>query len=235
VSPAPRIEIIPITGIPEVVEGDDLAAHIAEALATASQDARLVAGDIVVVTQKVVSKAAGRLVGAGDRMEAALAEAKRVVRKTASTLITETRHGHVCANSGVDDSNVAPGYVSLLPLDPDLSARRIRARLGRLTGVEPAVVISDTFGRAWRLGQTDIAIGVAGMDPFLDYRGELDANGKVLVATQIAVADEIAGAAEMVMGKSSGVCAAVVRGAPIRPGRGTAAQIIRPVAEDLFR
>lgn len=226
-----EIRIIPVEGIPEVGEGDDVAEHIVTALG----DGGIVAGDVVVVTQKIVSKAEGRLVRAEDRHAAVQSEAARVLRRMGQTAISETRHGFVCANSGVDDSNVAPGYVSLLPTDPDLSARRIRARLGVLTGIEPAVVVSDTFGRAWRLGQTDVAIGLAGMEAFLDYRGETDVNGRVLVATQIAIADEIAGAAEMVMGKTSGVCVALVRGAPARLGRGAATELVRPIAEDLFR
>jgi coenzyme F420-0:L-glutamate ligase / coenzyme F420-1:gamma-L-glutamate ligase len=150
-------------------------------------------------------------------------------------LISETRHGLVCANAGVDASNVEPGTVALLPIDPDLSARTLKARLDHLTGHDVAVIVSDTFGRAWRLGQTNVAIGLAGMDPYIDYRGTKDVFGNELNATRICVADELAGAAEVVMGKSAGVCAAIVRGAPIVRGSGSAAQIVRPPGEDLFR
>lgn len=225
-----EIRVIPLEGIPEVRPGDDLAAHIASAAAGVVVDE-----DVVVVAQKAVSKAEGRLQQSSDRVAVALAESARILRRSGDMVISETRHGYVCANAGVDASNIEPGWVCLLPLDPDASARRLRARLGRLTGCDVAVVVADTFGRAWRIGQTNVAIGVAGIDPFLDYRGQLDALGRPLTATQICIADEIAGAAEMVMGKSDGVCAAVVRGAPARPGRGAAASIARAPAQDLFR
>ncbi|CAN5343162.1 coenzyme F420-0:L-glutamate ligase [soil metagenome] len=241
-----EIRIIPIRGIPEIVPGDDLAARIAEAgRAVSEREGRAVSklkksirwadGDVVVVTQKVVSKAEGRLVRGITRREAALSESTRVLRRMGDAVISETRHGLVCANAGVDDSNVPGDCLALLPVDPDRSARRIRARLEHLVGVRLAVIVSDTFGRAWRVGQTDVAIGVAGMAPLTDYRGSTDTFGRSLAATLIAVADEIAGAAEMVMGKRLGVCAAVVRGAPVRPADGSAAEIIRPSHEDLFR
>jgi coenzyme F420-0:L-glutamate ligase/coenzyme F420-1:gamma-L-glutamate ligase len=150
-------------------------------------------------------------------------------------VIAETNHGLVCANAGVDASNVEGDNVVVLPRDPDASARRLRSRLLRLTGADVAVIVSDTFGRAWRLGQTNVAIGVAGMDPFVDHRGSTDTQGRVLDATRICVADEIAGAAEMVMGKADGICAAIVRGARIDRGRGAATDIVRPPSEDLFR
>jgi coenzyme F420-0:L-glutamate ligase/coenzyme F420-1:gamma-L-glutamate ligase len=150
-------------------------------------------------------------------------------------VIAETRHGLVCANAGVDASNVEGGMICLLPVDPDASARRLRSRVGHLCGADVAVIISDTFGRAWRLGQTDVAIGVAGIEPFVDYRGETDRAGRPLTATRIAIADELAGAAEMVMGKTTGICAAIVRGAPVRWGRGAAAEIVRSPGDDLFR
>ncbi|MDQ3767039.1 MAG: coenzyme F420-0:L-glutamate ligase [Actinomycetota bacterium] len=240
------IRIIPVHGIGEIVPGNDVAARIADARRAVSQRAsRAVSdegeedfcanGDVVVVTQKVVSKSEGRLVRGVTRREAALAESARVLRRMGDAVISETRHGLVCANAGVDDSNVPGDCLALLPVDPDRSARRIRARLEHLTGARLAVIISDTFGRAWRVGQTDVAIGVAGMAPLTDYRGSTDAFGRPLTATLIAVADEIAGAAEMVMGKRLGVCAAVVRGAPVTPADGAASEIIRPAREDLFR
>ncbi len=230
-----EIRIIPIQGVGEIAPGDDVAARIAEAVGRGGNGVLWTDGDVVVVTQKVVSKAEGRLVQGVTRREAALAESTRVLRRMGEAVISETRHGLVCANAGVDDSNVPGDSLALLPVDPDGSARRIRARLEHHTGARLAVIISDTFGRAWRVGQTDVAIGVAGMAPLNDYRGSTDAYGRPLSATLIAVADEIAGAAEMVMGKSLGVCAAVVRGAPVRPAAGAAAEIIRPSHEDLFR
>lgn len=223
------IEIRPVEGIGEVREGDDLAALFA----SAAGDLRT--GDVLVVTQKVVSKAEGRIAAAADKAEVVASESKRVLRRAGTMVIAETRHGFVCANAGVDESNVEIGELALLPLDPDLSARRIRSRLKHLLDVDVAVIISDTFGRAWRLGQTDAAIGVAGIEPFTDYVGTLDANGRVMMATRICIADELAGAAEMVMGKAAGICAAIVRGAPVTPGRGAATQIVRPPEDDLFR
>ena len=225
-----EIRIIPIEGVPEVQPGDDVAELILNASGTALEDR-----DVLVVTQKVVSKAEGRLVPAEDRRAAALEESAAVLRRVGEMVISETRHGFVCANSGVDASNVAEGTVALLPLDPDLSARRIRSRLAHLAGVDVAVIVSDTFGRAWRVGQTDVAIGVAGIEPFIDYRGTTDTQGRELTATAICVADELAGAAEMVMGKAEGICAAVVRGARTVPGRGSAVGIVRPARDDLFR
>jgi coenzyme F420-0:L-glutamate ligase / coenzyme F420-1:gamma-L-glutamate ligase len=226
-----EITVLGLEGIPEIEPGADLARHIAAALdgVDVGED------DVIVVAHKAVSKAEGRLVPSATRAEAALAESRRVLRRAGEMIISETRHGFVCANAGVDASNVPGDSVALLPLDPDLSARRLRARLGQTIGVRPAIVVSDTFGRAWRIGQTNVAIGVAGMDAFVDYRGSTDTQGRELSATRICVADEIAGAAEMVMGKSDGICAALVRGAPTRPGRGAATDIVRPHAEDLFR
>ncbi|MDQ3941339.1 MAG: coenzyme F420-0:L-glutamate ligase, partial [Actinomycetota bacterium] len=183
----------------------------------------------------VVSKAEGRLVPARDRDRAVLEESVRVVRRRGGMTISETRHGFICANAGVDASNVTGEEVALLPIDPDASARRIRARIKHLTGVNVGVVISDTFGRPWRLGQTDVAIGAAGIEVFLDYRGRTDTQGHELVATRIAVADELAGAAELVMGKTDRVCAAVIRGSPVLFGRGGAVELVRAPAEDLFR
>ena len=227
-----EIRIIPIADVPEVVTGDDLALLVT----TAAGDGAFQDGDVIVVTQKVVSKAEGRVVPATDRESSIESESVRVLRRTpGGMVISETRHGFVCANAGVDASNIDGEHIALLPVDPDASARRIRARIKHLTGVDVAVVISDTFGRAWRLGQTDVAIGVAGIEPFVDYRGSYDAQGREMTATRIAVADELAGAAELVMGKVDKICAAIVRGAKVKWGRGAAVEIVRPPGEDLFR
>ncbi|CAN5751201.1 hypothetical protein BH18ACT15_BH18ACT15_13670 [soil metagenome] len=225
------ISILPLPGIPEVRPGDDLADLIVEAAGPEGIRER----DVLVVAHKLVSKAEGRLASAERRLETALAESVRVLRRRGDLIISETRHGLVCANSGVDASNLPSGTVALLPLDPDLSARRLRARLCRLTAADVAVVISDTFGRAWRDGQTNVAIGIAGIEPFADYRGERDAHGNELVATRICTADEIAGAAELVMGKSTQVGVAIVRRAPVVFGRGEATEIVRSHGDDLFR
>ncbi|MEA2460564.1 MAG: dehydro coenzyme reductase / coenzyme F420-0:L-glutamate ligase / coenzyme [Actinomycetota bacterium] len=226
------IEIIPITGVPEIEPKDDVAAAIVEA---AGPDA-FRDGDVLVVTQKVVSKSEGRIVSADEKGAAVLGETKRVLRRAAGgMLISETRHGFVCANAGVDESNVELGKIALLPLDPDASARRVRSKVAHLTGTDVGVIVSDTFGRAWRLGQTDVAIGVAGFDPFNDYRGTTDVEGRELHATRICIADEIAGAAEMVMGKADRICAAIVRGTDVRMARGAATEIVRSPGEDMFR
>lgn len=226
-----ELRIIPLTGIPEVALGDDLG----EMIVGACKETALEDDDVVVVAQKAVSKAEGRVARADDRRAAAQAESRRILRRSGDMIISETHHGFVCANAGVDASNVAPGTITLLPLDPDLSARRLRARLEHLSGRALGVIVSDTFGRAWRLGQTNVAIGVAGLDPFVDYRGMTDAFGNELTATRICIADELAGAAEIVMGKASGICAAIVRGAPASRSAGNARSIARPPGEDLFR
>ena len=226
-----ELTVLGLAGLPEVEEGDDLAGLIAEA----APEGGLRDGDVVVVAHKVVSKAEGRVVEGRQRAEAIEAESARVLRRSGELVIAETRHGYVCANAGVDGSNVAPGSICLLPLDPDLSARRLRAGLRRLSGADVAVIVSDTFGRAWRRGQTNVAIGVAGIEPFLDYRGLQDSYGNELSATVICVADELAGAAELVMKKSSGRAAVVIRGAASVPGSGSAAGVVRPADEDLFR
>ncbi len=227
-----EIRIIPIEGVPEVVAGDDVALLVT----TAAGDGTFQEGDVIVVTHKVVSKAEGRVVPVADRDASIASESARIIRRTPSGMvISETRHGFVCANAGVDASNVDGDHVALLPVDPDASARRIRSRIKHLTGVDVAVVISDTFGRAWRLGQTDVAIGVAGIEPFVDYRGQFDSQGREMTATRIAVADELAGAAELVMGKIDKVCAAIVRGVRVKWGRGAATEIVRPPGDDLFR
>lgn len=227
-----EVSIIPIVGIPEIAPGDDVAGLVLEATGAGG----LVDGDVVVVTQKVVSKAEGRVALASEKQDLIAAESKRILRRTpGGMVIAETRHGLVCANAGVDESNVDKGHIVLLPVDPDASARRIRARIQHVAAVDVAVIVSDTFGRAWRLGQTDIAIGLAGLEPFIDYRGTRDSQGRELRATRIAVADEIAGAAELVMQKAAGICAAIVRGANLRAGRGEARELVRPPSEDLFR
>jgi coenzyme F420-0:L-glutamate ligase/coenzyme F420-1:gamma-L-glutamate ligase len=224
-----EITVFPVTGIGEVTPGDDLAALIA-ATGTELHD-----GDVVVVAQKVVSKAEDRIVPGSDRRSAARDESVRILRQSGDMIISETRHGFVCANAGVDASNVEGDHVLLLPLDPDLSARRLRAALKHLTGADVAVIVADTFGRAWRIGQTNVAIGVAGMDAFTDYTGTQDTQGRDLTATRICTADELAGAAELVMGKADGIPVAVIRGASITTGRGSARDIVRPPDEDLFR
>jgi coenzyme F420-0:L-glutamate ligase / coenzyme F420-1:gamma-L-glutamate ligase len=224
------LSVIPIEGLPDINEGDDIAALISARLSD-----RLMDGDVVVIAHKIVSKAEGRTRSADDHRDAAIAESSRILRRSGDMVISETRHGFVCANAGVDASNVSGERVVLLPLDPDLSARRLCARFAHLTGSVVAVIISDTFGRTWRMGQTNVAIGVAGMQPFVDYRGTMDTYGRELSATRICIADELAGAAELVMGKTRHIPAAVVRGAGITSGRGSAAEIVRPAAEDLFR
>jgi coenzyme F420-0:L-glutamate ligase/coenzyme F420-1:gamma-L-glutamate ligase len=236
--PAGPVVLLPIVGIPEVSPGADLGNLIVEA-ATAS-GIELADDDVLVVTHKVVSKAEGRIreVPPDDidaRRAIAEMEAARIVRRRSGLIIAETRHGFVCANAGVDASNLEPGQVSLLPVDPDKSARRLRARVRQLTGHAPALVITDTFGRAWRIGQTNVAIGVAGMLPVVDYRGSVDHFGVELKVTTIAVADEIAAAAELVMGKADRVPAAVARGVRYRRGRGSARALVRQAEDDLFR
>ena len=226
------IEIHPVEGVKEVVPGDDLGRLIHEAVQAGPG---LKEGDVLVVTQKVVSKAEGRIADARDKPQVVAEESKTILRRSGTMVIAETSHGFICANAGVDESNVKHGKLALLPLDPDLSARRIRKVLAHLSGVEVGVVISDTFGRAWRLGQTDVAIGVAGISPFTDYIGTTDTQGREMRATRICIADELAGAAEMVMRKAANVCAAVIRGAPVDAQRGAATSIVRPPEEDLFR
>ncbi|HUC37248.1 MAG TPA: coenzyme F420-0:L-glutamate ligase [Acidimicrobiales bacterium] len=229
------LTVTPVTGLPEIHRGDDLARMIAES-------ARLEDGDVVVVTQKIVSKAEGRMVrlegpGPAVRVRLIETEAVRVLRRRGELLVTETKHGFVCANSGVDLSNVEPGWAALLPEDPDRSARRIRDGLRAAAGVEVGVVVSDTFGRPWRQGVTDVAIGCAGVAAVVDLRGSTDSLGRPLVATEICVADEIASAAELVMRKAARIPVAVVRGVDgswLRDAS-VSKEVIRPPAEDLFR
>ena len=230
-----QVRIFAVRGIGEIAAGADLAALIAE-------QASLVEGDVVVVTQKVVSKAEGRMVPIDPsdpdaKRQLAESEAVRILRRRGDLVVTETRHGFVCANSGVDVSNVADGWAALLPEEPDRSARRIRDGLRARTGIEVAVMISDTFGRAWRRGVIDVAIGCAGIRAVVDLRGTTDALGRELVATEICVVDEIAAAADLVMGKARGIPVAVVRGVdPTWLGRGdVVGEVVRPYSEDLFR
>lgn len=223
------LTIIPVTGVGEVGAGDDIARLILDS------GAELADGDVLVVTQKVVSKAEGRLAPKEQKRDVIASESMRVLRRSGEMVISQTRHGFVCANAGVDSSNVEGDHVVLLPIDPDASARRIRARIAHLIGTDVACVITDTFGRAWRVGQTDVAIGVAGLDPFADYRGSRDTQGREMSATRICIADELAGAAELVMGKAEAVCAAIVRGYAWEPARARATDIVRAPNEDLFR
>jgi coenzyme F420-0:L-glutamate ligase/coenzyme F420-1:gamma-L-glutamate ligase len=247
---ARQLRIRPLIGLPELQEGDDLGRLIAEAAAPA-------ADEIVVVSQKAVSKVEGRVrrlaeVEPGDRaravaaqldkdpalVELVLAESRRIVRAERGVLITETDAGWVCANAGIDSSNLEEGLVSLLPEDGDASARRIRQEIGEASGVTPAVVVADSFGRAWRIGQADVAIGCAGLPPLADWRGRRDQHGRELSATHIALADELAAAADLVRDKDSGVPGAIIAGLEdlVTPDDGPGAQAIqRPPEEDLFR
>jgi len=228
-----RIEVVPVTGLPEIVPGNDLASLIAE-------HASLRDGDVVVVAQKIVSKAEGRVVHIDparrveERARIVGEESARVLARRGDTVIAQTRHGFVCANAGVDASNMPPDQLALLPLDPDGSARALREALRARTGATVGVVISDTFGRPWRIGQTNVALGVAGIHAVRDHRGEKDVFGTELEATIIALADEIAGAAEIVMGKSEGIPVAIVRGLEGSSGEGTARELIRSAEEDFF-
>jgi coenzyme F420-0:L-glutamate ligase/coenzyme F420-1:gamma-L-glutamate ligase len=228
---AGQLSVLPVTGLPEIEAGADLAALIT----SAAPDLR--DGDILVVTSKIVSKAEGRVV-TGDREAAIDAEAVRTVARRGQTRIVTTRHGLVLAAAGVDTSNTAPGTVVLLPADPDDSARRLRQAIAARSGIRVGLIISDTLGRAWRTGQTDTAIGAAGLLPLRDHRGQADTFGNPLEVTIAAVADEIAAAADLVKGKTSQIPVAIARGlaelvtAADGPG---AAALIRPAAEDMFR
>jgi coenzyme F420-0:L-glutamate ligase/coenzyme F420-1:gamma-L-glutamate ligase len=248
---SPRtVSVIPLEGLPELQTGDDLGLLLHDA---ATRAGGLEDRDVVVVAQKVVSKTEGRVVALSEiepseravelagsdadprHVEVILRESAGVVRTRPPLVIAETRHGFVCASAGVDASNTpGDGILVLLPLDPDASARRLRERLVELGGVEVGVIVSDSFGRAWRQGTTDVALGVAGLAPLRDLRGTTDARGRELRSTQIAVADELAGAAELVMGKASGIPAAIVRGVNAR-GDGSAAELVMPRERDLFR
>jgi coenzyme F420-0:L-glutamate ligase/coenzyme F420-1:gamma-L-glutamate ligase len=246
------VSIIGIDGIPEIEAGDDLAKFIAAA--AASQGETLQDHDVLVVTQKAVSKAEGRYVILEDiepsalaielatnwekdprHVEVVLRESKRIVRMDHGVIITETRHGLVCANAGVDASNVPGERLMLLPVDPDASAQRIREGIKRETGADVAVIVSDTFGRPWRTGYTEVAIGVAGMMPIIDYVGMIDTHGRELKATWICIADELASAAELVTGKINRVPVALIRGYPIPRGEGSAKEMVRMAETDMFR
>lgn len=229
------VEIIPVRGIGEIEPGDDLSALVSEALR--DQGVQLLDGDVVVVTQKVVSKAEGRIVpeAPDGRAGWVARETRRVVARRGDLVIAETRHGLVCANAGVDASNVAEGYLTLLPEDPDASAEEIRAALASWSGAEVAVMITDTFGRPWRQGLVNVAIGCAGFPALVDLRGTKDAVGRVLEATVEALADEVAAASGLVMGKADGIPAAVVRGVHAEGPALPASALLRAPEEDLFR
>ena len=235
-----ELRIFGVTGIGEIRPGDDLAGIIADAIAEHHDG--IVDGDVLVVTQKVVSKAEGQLVAVDPDdplSHKALVEAEtvRVLRRRGDLVISETKHGFVCANAGIDLSNVERGYAALLPEDSDRSARRIRDGIRARAGVEVAVIISDTFGRTWRKGLTDVAIGCAGIGAIVDYRGTTDTEGRELQVTEVAIVDELAGAADLVLGKATGLPVAVIRGVDrtwFRRGE-VHAEIVRDPAEDLFR
>jgi coenzyme F420-0:L-glutamate ligase/coenzyme F420-1:gamma-L-glutamate ligase len=233
------LSIIPIGGIGEIQPGDELAELILDA--AVAQQTPLANGDCLVVTQKVVSKAEGRLVQLDPldldaRRRLVESESVRIVRRRGDLTISETAHGFVCANAGVDLSNVEAGWAALLPVDSDRSAKHVRDALRARAGVEVGVIVSDTFGRPWRQGLTDVAIGVSGIAAIIDLRDTPDATGRVLQVTEVAIADEIASAAELVMGKASGVPVAIVRGLDSSWLReGSVRQLIRPAREDLFR
>jgi coenzyme F420-0:L-glutamate ligase/coenzyme F420-1:gamma-L-glutamate ligase len=238
----PGLEIFGLTGLPEVHPGDDLGGLIAEAAGSPPTDTALADGDVVVVTQKVVSKAEGQLVEIDpsdplSHKPLVERESVRILRRRGDLIVSETKHGFVCANAGIDLSNVERGYAALLPEDSDRSARRIRDRLRALRAIEVGVIVSDTFGRTWRRGVTDVAIGCAGIAGVVDLRGSTDALGRELQVTEVAVADEIAAATDLVMGKATGIPVAVVRGLP-REWLRTASvrdEIVRSPSEDLFR
>jgi coenzyme F420-0:L-glutamate ligase/coenzyme F420-1:gamma-L-glutamate ligase len=247
-----EIRIIGVMGIPEISAGDDLPSLIAEA--AREMNIAIFDRDIFVVAQKIVSKAEGRMVRLDSiepsplaskwaarydkdarMIEVVLRESKRIVRMERGVIICETHHGFVCANAGVDQSNVADNIVTLLPLDSDESARHIQSTLEKSFGVRVAVIISDTFGRPWREGIANIAIGVAGIAPLIDYRGQLDSHGRPLRVTVIAVADELASAAELVMQKSAGVPVVIIRGFDYEARAASCRELVRPAENDLFR
>jgi coenzyme F420-0:L-glutamate ligase / coenzyme F420-1:gamma-L-glutamate ligase len=240
------VEVIPVPGIPDVESGADLVSLTADALA--SSHVELQDDDVVVVTQKIVSKAEGRVVPIEPNGKASWVarETMRVVARRGDLVIAETRHGFVCANAGVDESNVAPGYLTLLPEDPDATAERLRKGFEPLVRPAPnasdrplgpriGVIITDTFGRAWRRGVVNVAIGAAGLPSLVDLRGATDWVGRELEATVVALADEIAAASGLVMKKASGVPVAIVRGLDLRGMESPAAELVRPPEEDLFR
>ena len=248
----PRYEVIGVEGIPEVRRGEDVGRLIADA--AAGQGTPLAARDLVVVSQKIVSKSEGAMVRLAEvtpsaralalaqevqrdprLVEVILAESRRVVRHAKDVLIVETHHGFVCANAGVDQSNVDADTACLLPKDPDASARALRQRLSELTGHVLAIIVADTFGRPWREGLANVAVGIAGFAPLKSYLGEIDPAGHVLQATVLAVADELASAAEPVMGKLDRIPVAIIRGIAWEPGDASIQALLRDPARDLFR
>lgn len=251
-SSPPPVHIVPLAGLPEIAAGQNLSLLIADALK--AQKIIPVAGDILVVAQKIVSKAEGKSIRLDTILpsnrakawaaeyrrdprliELVLQQASRIVRMERGVIIAETRHGFVCANAGVDLSNAAPGTALLLPDDPDRSAHALREELTRISGVRMGVIISDTFGRPWREGLVNVALGVAGISALADYRGQRDAHGKELQATVIALADELAAAAGLVMGKLNRVPVVVIRGVKSCDASATGRDLIRPSNQDLFR
>jgi len=230
------LEVHPLVGVPDVSSADDVASVLISSLAPLNPKI----GDVLVVTHKIVSKAEGAvrtIVGDEEEFKRRLVEDESVsiLRRRGDLIIAETKHGFVCANAGVDRSNAAPGTMILLPEDPDRSAHRIRMRVQQAFGADIPVIISDTFGRPWRRGLTDIAIGVSGLVAILDLRGSRDWVGRELDVTEIAIADELAAAADLVMGKADGVPAALIRGYEGPRGDGRGSDLVRPVDEDLFR
>ena len=231
------LQIVPIKGIGDVNPGTALDTVILAAIAGSGEN--LEGGDVLVVTHKIVSKAEGALrTGVdtdADYRRVVEDEAARVIRRRGDLVITETRHGFVCANAGVDRSNTAEGTAVLLPVDPDKSAHNLRMQMKRATGVSIGVIISDTFGRAWRRGVVDFAIGISGVPAIVDHRGTPDMFGRVMEATEVGIADEIAAAADLVMGKASGIPVAIVRGLTTDEPPGQGSDLVRRPDEDLFR
>ena len=249
---AREIRIFGVQGLPEISKGDDLAGITLDAIG--KQGEKICNGDILVIAQKIVSKAEGRIrplnsykpsklarilaaeSGKDPRhVQAILDESRRIVRAERGVIISETKHGFICANAGVDQSNLEIGKISLLPKDPGASAERIRESIEKSSGADVAVIISDTFGRPFREGHVNVAIGVAGLLPLLDYRGKKDGYGNTLKVTMIAAADELASAAELVMGKLNRVPVAIVRGYKFQKGAGRAVDLVRPFSENLFK
>ncbi len=247
-----EIRIFPVSGVPEVQPGDDVAQIIADAIRKLGL--RIEQGDVFVVAQKIVSKAEGRIISLAEikpsarasewaaayqkdarLIEVVLREAASIVKMQRGLIVARTRHGFVCANAGVDCSNTPSGTATLLPEDPDASARKLQQKLGTEFGVDAAVIISDSFGRPWREGLTNVALGVAGISPLVDYRGMKDGSGNTLQMTMMARADELASAAELVMGKTERVPVAIIRGVLIESTSGRARDLVRPAERDLFK
>lgn len=233
------LSIHPLTGMPEIRQGDDLAALLLESIEHSGLGLR--DGDVVVVTHKIVSKAEGAIVPLDGKDEddayrrVVLEESDEILRRRGDLVIARTKHGFICANAGVDRSNAAEGTAVLLPADPDRSAHGLRMALQAATGARLAVIVSDTFGRPWRRGLVDVAVGLSGVDALLDLRGTTDASGRRIEVTEVALIDEIAAAADLVMGKAAAIPAALLRGIDIAPGDGRATDLVRPAGEDLFR